>query len=161
MKKLLIIIIVFATVFSGCRYKEGPLISFSSVEKRLEGTWQIVGLTSDGIDSLQYYNDSCGSIMTLGFRYSDGSPMSNYMIAFDKGKKRLGGYFTFNNNRKNMNVYFPSLTISNNQAQDFVVIGPIGTGKRSEWRILKLTKNDFKISTKVSSKTYIISFKKE
>jgi len=155
MKKLLIIIIVFATVFSGCRYKEGPLISFRSVEKRLEGTWQIVGLTSDGIDSLQYYNDSCGSIVTFTFRYPDGSPMSTYYMNFDKGKKRFRCYLTFVKNKKEMKVYY-------NDSINNWHLGPIGSSSSENyWKILKLTEKELKTAIDFNGKNYKISFKKE
>jgi len=65
MKKYIIISIVLTTVLSGCRYKEGPLISFRSVYKRLQGYWQIIEFTSNGVDSLKYYNDSCGSVALI------------------------------------------------------------------------------------------------
>ena len=69
MKKLLCISIVLAIAFPfGCdTYPDGPLISFRFVQKRLEGTWQIVGFTSNGVDSLQNFNDSCGGNMQIEF----------------------------------------------------------------------------------------------
>jgi hypothetical protein len=162
MKKLLIILIALVTILSGCRYKEGPLISFRSVEKRICGIWQVVEFTSDGIDSLKYYNDSCGSKMILNFRYPDGSPMSDPIINFVYGKKEFYGSLYFSDNKKIMNVLIDGGSLSWN-------LGPIGNAQsnweignvQSNWKILKLTEKDLKISTSFNGRNYIISFKKE
>jgi hypothetical protein len=153
MKKLLIIFCFLTIIISGCRYKEGPLISFRSVERRLNGTWQVIGLTSDGIDSLQYYNDSCGSKMNLEFYYPDGSPIYDTRIGFDGDKKGFGGGISLSDNKKVMNVSM------NNGATNYWRLGPIGNGK-SNWKILKLTMKELKISTDYNGRNYRISFKK-
>jgi hypothetical protein len=147
MKKLLIILIALVTILSGCRYKEGPLISFRSVEKRLTGKWQIVGLTSNGVDSLQYYNDTCGCKVVI---YKATPDAHSYSIIFKEGKSFFGGEFTLSNNKKIMNVQFSDITPT--------IIGPIGKGK-SDWRILRLKEGEFKISTDFNGRNYIISFK--
>jgi hypothetical protein len=64
MKKILYIILSIV-IFLGCKkYEEGPLISFRSVTQRIEGKWRVTEYISNGIDSLKYYNDSCGA--TIG-----------------------------------------------------------------------------------------------
>lgn len=150
-----VIIFIFCLSLSGCRYKEEPLISFHSVEKRLEGTWKMVGLTSDGVDSLKYYNDKCGSTVTFIFRYPDGSPMPTYYMNFDKGKIRFRSYLTFVKNKKEMKVYY-------NDSINNWHLGPIGNNPSiNYWKIVKLTEKEFKTTVDFNGKTYIISFKKE
>ena len=154
MKKLIICLIIAITIITGCRYKEGPMISFNSVEKRITGTWQIVEFTSDDVDSLQYYNDSCGSKMVIGgFHYPDGSPTNDPKISFVGGKKEFGGHLSFPKNKKEMQVFFGY--------PHFTVIGPFVSDIVSYWKILKLTKNELKVSVDFDSRNYIISFKKE
>ena len=159
MKKLLVLLIVLATIFTGCRYKENPLFPSGSVKTRLQGTWQVVGFTSDGVDSLKYYNDSCGAKMKINFYDRDGSKLVSPTIKFVYGKKGLNGDFFFSNNKKIMFVRFFSINL-----QDSDIIGPLGSGKQSKWKILKLTKDvyggDFKISTDYNGRNYRISFKK-
>ena len=87
---MIILVIPFA-----CRYDDGPLISFRSVKNRLEGRWQVIGFTSDGNDSLQYYNDSCGCKMTINF-LSDENDMY-----FDECPLALGGVCNSALNKKN------------------------------------------------------------
>ncbi|MBI5541988.1 MAG: hypothetical protein HY951_18170 [Bacteroidia bacterium] len=153
MKKFLFILIVLTTILSGCRYKDGPMLSFRSVEKRLNGDWQVIGFTSDGIDSLQYYNDSCGGIMKITLYYPDGSLDSDNKVNFYNSKMpSMGGRFTFSNNKKIMHINFGDTSL-------YKDIGPLGGG-RSEWKILKLTESKLKITTDFNSRNYIISFKK-
>jgi len=151
MKKIILILIILASVMDGCRYDDGPLISFRSVEKRIEGTWKVIGFTSDSVDSLQYYNDSCGSAMRIYNVYDNTYDYIN----FDSGIKKFGGEFTFADNKKIMNVWFAV------PIPPFKGIGPLGGGKSSDWKILKLEMKELKISTDFNGRNYIISFKKE
>ena len=149
MKQLITCLIIVITIITGCRYKEGPMISFNSVEKRIEGTWQVIGFTSDGVDSLQYYNDSCGSIMQIYKEYHDDT---SYNILFKRisGNLTLTGYCTLFEHNKRMDVILYGIN----------VLGPIGNKRRSQWEILTLKKNELKISTDFNGKNYIISFKR-
>ena len=161
MKQLIICLIIVITIISGCRYKENPLFTSGSVKTRLQGTWQVVGFTSDGVDSLQYYNDSCGAKMKINFYDNHGSELEPPQICFIYGKKEFYGSFYFSDNKKIMNVLIDGGSLSWN-------LGPIGNAQsnweignvQSNWKILKLIKGDFKISTDYNGRNYIISFKK-
>lgn len=150
MKQLIIGLIIVITIITGCRYKEGPLISLNSVETRIKGTWQIIEFTSDGVDSLQYYNDSCGSALII--MNSDVSiyESQHYFMYFNfQTPKEFYGGFTFSDKKKVMNVDFGG---------GKKIIGPIGNGS-STWKILKLTNKKLKITTDFNGRNYIISFK--
>ncbi|MGD0712389.1 MAG: hypothetical protein ABR968_14535 [Bacteroidales bacterium] len=163
MKKFFCIVILLAIALSfGCdRYPDGPLISFRSVQKRLEGNWQVVGYTSDGVDSLQNYNDSCGGYMKMDF-----PPDWNYVdISFvsdaNKPFKGNDAEFCFSDHYTIMNLIIHKTL--------FKSLGPIG-GNTSDgtycnayesWKILKLEKKALKISTTYNGRSYLISFKKE
>jgi hypothetical protein len=147
-RKILISLFLILIFFTTCRYKEGPLISFRSVEGRLKGTWQVVEFTSDGVDSLQNFKDSCGSKMRIWKKYFD-EPLSK--ISFENGNYlKIGGSFSLLDNKKLIRVGF-----GNTQ---HIIIGPIGG--ISNWKILKLTFQEFKISTDFNGRNYNISFKK-
>ncbi len=149
MKKInLLTLIIILTIPFACRYKEGPDISFRSVKSRLFGNWKVIGFTSDGIDSLQYYNDSCGCIMHIP-KLSDEQDMS-FLGSKHNGLYNASGTFSFSNNKKKMIVTYKGT--SNH-------FGPIGMID-SVWEILKLTKDEFKILTNVNNRDYLISFKK-
>jgi hypothetical protein len=145
MKTKLILIFLTTFFFTGCRYKEGPIISFRSVEKRLIGTWQITELTSDGIDSLKYYNDSCGAKMKI-WKESYDESVSKILL---DGKKKLSGTCFFDKKKQNLTV----------SLHPTYIIGPLNN-LISYWVIQKLTFRDFKVKTNVYGKDYIISFKK-
>ncbi len=156
MKKIIlfILLLILAIPFA-CRYKEGPLISFRSVQKRLEGTWQIVGFTSNGVDSLQNFNDSCGGNMQISFP-PDWDLVNIYFVA-DSNKPFKGneGSFYFSDHFKIMNVGLNETS--------FKSLGPIdgsGIGSFETWKILKLEMKKFEISTTYNGRNYLISFKK-
>ena len=151
MKKFIIISIVLTIVLSGCRYKEGPMISLRSAYKRIEGYWQIIEFTSNGVDSLKYYNDSCGALAFIG-NFVDGTSDKRYKIVFNYMQPNaIASNIKFNDKKDIMFIDF--LT---NQKH---IIGPIGYGK-SEWKILKLTNKQLKTSIYFNNLNYIILFKK-
>ncbi len=119
MKKLSCILILLAIAFvPACRYKDGPVISFRSIQKRLEGTWQVVGFTSNGVDSLQNFNDSCGGNMQIKFP-PDWDFINIYFVADDnKPFKGNGGEFDFSDHYTIMNLDI--------HKTPFKSLGPIG-----------------------------------
>jgi len=153
MKKIfyIIILLVISLSFACKKYSEGPLISLRSVDKRIIAEWQVIGFTSDGVDSLQYYNDSCGSIMWI---YKDYHDATYYRINFEGDNIGFGGTFNFSDNKKVMNIYLVDIGIT------YWGVGPIGSDKKSEWKILKLTMDELKTSIDYNSKNYLISFKR-
>ena len=153
MKKLFLIAIVTTIVFSGCKkYKEGPLISFRAVEKRITGTWQITEFTSDGVDSLQYYNDSCGANVKIEKREIDSD---EYNMLYKGGKKNIYGRFHFES-FDNIRVYFSK----GDYNVSFRLIGPIASEVVSYWKILRLTKDELKVSVDYDNKNYKMFFKR-
>ncbi len=152
MKKLYLIPLVTAILFSACKkYKEGPLISFRSVEKRITGTWQITEFTGNGIDSLQYYNDSCGANVNIKKREVDSD---EYDMLFKGGQKNIYGRFHFENFDK-IRVLFRS-----HENGNFRFMGPIISDIESYWEVLRLKKNELKISVDFNNISYKISFKR-
>jgi hypothetical protein len=150
MKKTFCILILLAIVLSfGCdRYPDGPLISFHSPETRIEGTWQIVSFTSDGVDSLQNLIDNCGNNMSI--QIQEGAAW--YNLWFPNGSSAIWAFY---DNKKMMQVNFHSGT-------NYIPgEGPFKSGYiYEEWRILELTMINFKMSTTYNGRYYLISFNK-
>ncbi len=153
MKKLFLILFVITIFFPSCQkeYPEGPMISFRSVYKRINGEWKVVEFTSNGADSLKNFKDSCSSGVHVenvdnGMSTSD----KRYHMFFYFGKtNEFSTLLKFYNNEKNIYVDFGE--------NGHTVLGPIGKG-RSNWQILKLTMKEFKISTTYNGLNYIIKF---
>ena len=151
MKKILIYLIVILAIASSCRYKEGPAISFHSVKDRLNGKWEVIEYTSDGIDSLQYYKDSCGC--GLEFRTDQSEYLWNFSFQHcqNTGADWVFDY-SFSKNKTIMNIWFG---IYPDHAKGF---GPMLI--ETSWKILRLTKNDFKITAFANDHNYVVVFKK-
>ena len=151
-KIALVISVTLLTLLTMCRYKEGPLISFRSTYKRLEGYWQITKFTSNGIDSLKYYNDSCGSLAWIGNIDLMTSDKEYYIYFNLRESNEFFSALKFNDNKTILYIDF-----GNTQRK---ILGPIGNGK-SDWKILKLTNKYLKISTTFGGLNYEIDFNKK
>ena len=103
MKKTISILILFIVIIEGCRYKEGPLFSILPVKSRLFGSWKVTEFSSDGIDSLQFYNDSCGCKMYIP-TLSDEQDIS--FLGSQHNFYDASGFFSFSNHKKKINVSF-------------------------------------------------------
>jgi hypothetical protein len=154
MKKLIIILLLFASVLAGCRYKEGPLISFHSALNRLYGTHTLKQYTVNGQDSLNLYYDTLG----LSFRLYYEEVYGHNDCVIGEGQNIHGhnsGWVVWtwilDNNNKNLKVL---TSVGSNNAT-----GPIGAGITPEWQILKLKKGDIKIKTMFNGKEYIVELK--
>jgi len=134
-------------LFAAC-YKDGPIISFRSKEKRLLNEWRVTNLTINGVDSTQYYNDSCGCGIKF---YKDLSETKRIHIFSCKSKNSganisFGGIWSFDvNNTLNINLDGDEI---------FHFIGPIAPGKYS-LKILKLTIDKFWFECKTNNKEYL------
>ena len=153
MKKLFIILFVTTIVFSGCKkYKEGPLISFRSVSTRLIGVWQVTEYISNGVDSLQYYNDSCGANLYIS-NFEDYN--NRFNMFFDQySKKDFHSIIILSDNRKELYV--------SSFIDDFgkYFNGPFSPNTESNWNILKLTNKELKVTVDINNKNYRMSLKK-
>jgi hypothetical protein len=154
MKKTILVLVLLAAVVGGCRYKEGPLISFRSAKSRLIGDWKVTGFSVDGNDELQLFNDSCGCKMYIpdesDYQEIRFFECKNYLTGINS---LIAGSYSFSNNHKILKIYFDNLN-----DVIFKRYGPFI--RTSDWKILRLTKDDFKISTDVDNKNYVVTFAK-
>ena len=138
---------VLLLFFAAC-YKDGPIISFRSKEKRLLGDWKVISLTVDGVDSTQYYNDSCGCGLRIAKNLYEVMGI-NYIAC--KGQNYVPSkYFSANIHFEKNNNY---LFVHNESNLSLHFIGPIAPGE-FHWRILKLTNNKFSFECSVNNKIY-------
>ena len=152
MKKIVLLIVAITIIVCGCKkYEEGPCISFRSAKSRIIGDWLVTEFNVDHNDELQLFNDSCGCIMYIPDK-SDYQQI-NFLDCKNYLSGEFEGSYSFNRNHTVLRVYFDYL---NNVV--FTRYGPFA--RTSEWEILRLTKDEFKVSTIIDKIEYVIFFKK-
>lgn len=145
---------MIAAISCSCRYKEGPAISFRSVKDRLMGEWEVTEYTSDGIDSLQYYKDSCGIKVSFPHPTNDNENWELHFYNCYNEDKTVVCTYNFHDNKKIMHLYNDNLYL----IYGIYSFGPMMIS--GDWKILRLTKDDFKISTNPDNHNYLVTFKK-
>jgi hypothetical protein len=155
MKKLILVLLVLSSIMTSCKYEEGPLISFRSVQTRLHGNWVVSEYSSDGVDLLQFYKDSCG----CGIQFADPElDTHRWDIVFincyntDQG---VPCHYNFIDNKKVMDIYSLYQPLS---TYGFKSFGPMLI--IISWKILRITMDDFKISATINGHDYLVKFKK-
>ena len=160
MKRIILILILITTIAQGCRYEEGPVISLTSVRGRLLGAWKVTEFTCEGVDSLQYYNDSCGC--EVGFVDHRDSYDGRDAIVFGNchNNNNYNTFFARFGLIENKNIIF--ITFDEHPLSNWGVykhFGPILID--SYWEILRLTKDELEISSNVDDRNYMLSFEKK
>ena len=152
MKKNILILLIIVGIAGGCKYKDGPCISFRSAENRIYGYHTLTKYTVNGEDSLNQYHDSLG--LKFNFIYDD---ISNVRVCIMDGPRRDGfsgdlywGWELTNDDK------ILKITGSSGSAYG---VGPFGINKTPEWKILKLKANDIMLKTTFNGKEYLIELK--
>ena len=154
MKKLLLILIVTIIVIAGCtKFEEGPKISFRTMDSRIIGSWEVTEYSCDGVDSLQFYKDSCGS--NLQIKLFPESKRRNYLMSFYGGKNEFNakGEFPISYNYR-LNVKSGIFYYTN------YITGPFAVYCNTIWYIIRLTKKELKINIDFDNRKYKMSFKR-
>ncbi len=141
--KSILFFLFFLFAFTGCKYEEGPDISFRSACARVTGQWFVESLTVDGADSLSSFNNRFGNCLTYEF-VDNGSQY--FIVGFpcdsiisDGGSWSLGV--------KNTTLYF-------SLGKPY---GPVG---RTSWQIIRLANKEMWLRTEYFNyKMYEIHFK--
>ena len=126
MKKAIIIIVSFFAIIVGCRFDDGPLISFRSTYGRMYGTWQVQKFEINGTDFIQQYNDSCD----CKFVFHQVSP-SDRIMYFSNNQTELSAKFGIKNRNK--------LYIITGNGYSQINYELIKVNSHSNWEIIKLT----------------------
>lgn len=150
MKKGIIFLIALSLILTDCKYKEGPLISFKRKKFRLIGSWTIKEFKSDGVDSLNEYVNAIGNQMYILEKETYSNELRIYFVC----DGNIRGSVEFIDDKEALRVILQA------DALHYKGIGPIGVQKESEWEILKLTSNDFKVTTQFRNHDYNIHYKK-
>lgn len=144
MKKVILILMAFATIMAGCvKYEEGPAISVLSVEKKLYGDYMLVTYTINGIDSLQRMQDRFG--LNFHFYYNEDNSANDIRIDGNNTTSNFISRYSIINHYKDIRVDYGSIILTGygNTNNDNI-----------EFSILKLAKNDVGLTTTYEGNTY-------
>ncbi|HBG70113.1 MAG: hypothetical protein A2W93_10265 [Bacteroidetes bacterium GWF2_43_63] len=147
-------------ILSGCgKYEDGPGISFRNANFRIQGWYEIVSLTRNGIDITQQWKDSCDWVFRFN-DYSDTRLIENALTV--KGKLypsdtsscfSMWSDFSLNESNTNLvlnlngyNPYFPS--------GDTIGIYPMCIPTSPEFQITRLTMDELWLSYNSSRGKY-------
>jgi hypothetical protein len=162
MKKIILLLLVIAGIFEGCKkYEEGPWISLRSAKKRLIGSYSVIQYTVNGIDSLELYNDSMYNRFDIIFDKNTndfGYGIDGYRS--DGKHSSLVGHWEFNDNKTNL-IVSSSTCYSGFEPYHYSSgTGPFINNATPEWEIIRLTSKEVKMKTNFNSKEYLINLKR-
>ncbi|MEI6766766.1 MAG: hypothetical protein WCM76_14135 [Bacteroidota bacterium] len=151
MKTKIIFSLLFLATLIGCKYEDGPLISFRTVERRLQGEFQAEEFKIDGQDALQKWKDSiCNDYLMM--HWSDAGIHSMISIVSTYGSN--GGKYIISDDRSSIQFEMMGKTNS------YPGIGPFGDIAVSNWRILKLSNKKLWLETDFEGRNYLLKLKK-
>lgn len=137
----LIFFLIVCLLFS-CKYEDGPIISFFSAEKRVEGIYKVEKYEIAGIDSIIEFNQiSCSSFPSITFNKNGEIKVADPSI---------GCGISGNWNLKNKNAIL-KITMTAFRPISFE---PWYPGKSTNWDILELKDDKLTISTTFKNKLY-------
>ncbi|HNW90684.1 MAG TPA: hypothetical protein PKN48_13560 [Bacteroidales bacterium] len=145
MKKIFLILIAIIVFTLGCE---------KNTLKEIYGKYSINTYTVNGSDSLGIYLDTLGP----EFRFYYNDVTYNKVCVIGEGLS--------NNGYTGQVIWVWELLEKNDiikvlsSSGAYYGTGPIGGTITSEWEIINLTKNEFKIKTMYNNKEYFVSMKK-
>jgi hypothetical protein len=154
MKKIILMLIAFTTIACGCKkYEEGPLISFRSAKNRIYGYHTLTKYTVNGIDSLDRFNEELGLIV----EFKNIVDINEYDVCIMAGYTKNGNLanFYWGWELQDNNKILKCLGYSGNSAG----IGVFKKGLAPAWKIIKLKKNDIKLTTTHNDVDYLLELK--
>jgi hypothetical protein len=96
--------IVLILLLSGCKYEEGPFLSFTGVEKRIRGSWTISNVYKNGVET-DTESPTVVEAKNATFEfYKSRTLLINYMQ--DNINKESSGSWEFGNKKKTIRVVF-------------------------------------------------------
>ena len=104
MKKLALFCIVLSAVLSGCKYDEGPIISFREAEARRVGVWELGKVYKNGV--LQTETELSANRPGSYYTFYYESMLTVTAVVNGNIRQSNRGYWYFQNNEKEIKVEF-------------------------------------------------------
>ncbi len=148
--QIFILLLIIVTVAS-CRYDEGPMLSFRTVESRVQKDFTLVEFTKDGIDMTQELADSVGKEWSFLTAIKDLN-----LITLTSSYLPFYGYYEISRDKKNIEINIYSTL---NYNIDYIGMDPFEKYNILTWRIERLTKEDMWLSCTYNNSDYYLKFK--
>lgn len=161
--KYLLALFLVSFSFGACKkYPDGPLLNFTSKEKRIERTWTLEYLEIGGIDSTSFFldeNDSGYKFNYLKFYHSRDQSFIDYYSQKNPYGHSLYFNWAFTESKKKLTIdiqmYDPYAYSSKDQ------VGPFWINEKVEFRIKKLTKEELWLETTYNDNLTKVHFKEK
>jgi hypothetical protein len=151
MKKTILLLLILIGFIAGCKYDDGPAISFRSFSKRITGYYNLESFTVNGNEMLQAYTDSCGCDMIIEWEFTNGKYKKYCVLTACKGEETWGDFFV-TSDKKGVEMAFDSTTQ--------IGYGPLGSKQYSQWDIKRIANKEFWIKSTFSGNEYFLKLKK-
>jgi hypothetical protein len=149
--QILILLLVIVSL-AACRYDEGPMISFRTMESRVAQDFELVEFTKNDDDITQELADSCGELWYFKTSHESGGK-SNLQLECSTTTSTNIGQYEILSSKKNINIYIFYGTIS------YIGIEPFKKNVETTWKIERLTKKDFWLSCTYNNADYYLKLK--
>ena len=124
-QKITLLFVLSLILFAGCRYEEGPKITFRSVKARLEGKWAIEAVSKNDKDETDNYKNALVNYEL------DIQKNGNYDLKYrplNIGNYTEDGVWVLSDDKK-------VITFTQNKGAN--------PGAKSAWTIMRLTNSEF------------------
>ncbi|MEP7265627.1 MAG: hypothetical protein ABI772_14070 [Bacteroidota bacterium] len=151
-----ILLFILLIPLHGCKkYEEGPLISFRSKDKRLNGIWRLEHLYINNIDSITAVSSQyCNGDLYIYYQSKQHNEGHWETVVDYQNCKKCYGYWGLSHNKKN--IYIEHMI---SDSCTFRSVGPYLATDHDEWEIRKLTMDQLWLSTVYKGQNCWIHFK--
>lgn len=141
------ILILITLAITACRYDEGPMLSFRSVEKRVAQHFILIEFTEEDSDMTQLLLDSCGQYWNF---HDDTYTLLSYslVLGYDPtiGMAHGVAEWSLQNKNKEIQIIY----------NDELGIKPFENYSTTIWKIERLTKQEMWLSTTYNNADYYL-----
>jgi len=144
--QIFILLLIVVTV-AACRFDEGPMLSFRTVESRVAKWQKVVEFTKDNVDMTQELSDSVGDIWLFKTFHDTGG--NSNLVVFPSPH-----FFIYEISGNN--IY-----INTHYNPNYVGIEPFKENISTTWKIERLTNDNFWLSCSYNDSDYYLKLEED
>jgi hypothetical protein len=147
--KQIILLLLISLTLAACRYDEGPIISFRTVDNRVAQKFNLIEFTKDNVDMTQELKDSVGN--KWSFLTYQQAGVHNLFVFLPYSTVPNPGDYHISSNKKNLEVVIkPYSSVQYNGIEPFK---PYIT---TIWKIERLTMEEMWLSSTYNNADYYL-----